>query len=182
MRFKRQTLFLLGVLATLSVPVSSEAQETAGAPEPTKSGTVEANGIAYYYEIRGAGEPLLLLHGGLGSSGMFGENLGILSAGRELITVDLHGHGRTELGDRPISLPGHRRRPGGRARTSSATASRRARLFVRLRGRRCVSRCSIPDRVRRLVHGYPPPFAQDGFYPEMLPQQAAVGAAMADDA
>jgi hypothetical protein len=33
--------------------------------------------------------------------------------------------------------------------------------------------------VRRLVVASAP-FAQDGFYPEMLPQQAAVGAAMAD--
>jgi hypothetical protein len=33
--------------------------------------------------------------------------------------------------------------------------------------------------VRRLVVGSVP-YAQDGFYPEMLPQQAMVGAAMAD--
>ena len=33
-----------------------------------KSGRVDANGIDYYYEIHGEGEPLLVLHGGLGSS------------------------------------------------------------------------------------------------------------------
>ena len=36
-----------------------------------------------------------------------------------------------------------------------------------------------PALVRRLVL-VSAPYAQDGFYPEMLPQQAAVGAAMAD--
>jgi pimeloyl-ACP methyl ester carboxylesterase len=36
-----------------------------------------------------------------------------------------------------------------------------------------------PDRVRHLVL-VSTLFAQDGFYPEMLPQQAAVGAAMAE--
>jgi pimeloyl-ACP methyl ester carboxylesterase len=36
-----------------------------------------------------------------------------------------------------------------------------------------------PQRVRRLVL-VSTPFAQDGFYPEMLPMQAALGAAMAE--
>ena len=36
-----------------------------------------------------------------------------------------------------------------------------------------------PEMVRRLVL-VSTPFSQDGFYPEMLPQQAAVGAAMAE--
>ena len=39
---------------------------------PSRSGHVEAGGIRYYYEIHGEGEPLLLLHGGLGSIDMFG--------------------------------------------------------------------------------------------------------------
>ncbi|MGO7450322.1 alpha/beta fold hydrolase, partial [Rhizobium ruizarguesonis] len=38
---------------------------------------------------------------------------------------------------------------------------------------------NAPDRVRRLVI-LSAPYAQNGFFPEMLPQQAAVGAAMAD--
>jgi pimeloyl-ACP methyl ester carboxylesterase len=39
---------------------------------PVKSGHLAVNGLSYYYEVRGQGEPLLLLHGGLGSSEMFG--------------------------------------------------------------------------------------------------------------
>ena len=35
------------------------------------SGYVKVNGLKYYYEISGQGEPLLLLHGGLGSIDMF---------------------------------------------------------------------------------------------------------------
>src|SRR6266446_1117099 len=37
-----------------------------------KSGHLEIRGVRYYYELRGHGEPLLLLHGGLGSIDMFG--------------------------------------------------------------------------------------------------------------
>ena len=72
---------------------------------PTKTGHVIANGVRYYYEIHGKGEPLLLLHGGLGSIDMFQPVvLPPLANEREVIAVDLHGHGRTELGERPINL------------------------------------------------------------------------------
>ena len=70
-----------------------------------KSGYIEANGIKYYFEITGKGEPLLLLHGGLGSTGMFAPILPALSDHRQVIAIDLHGHGRTELGTRAINLP-----------------------------------------------------------------------------
>src|SRR5438876_989436 len=36
-----------------------------------RSGYVEANGVSYYYEVQGQGEPLLVLHGGLGSIDVF---------------------------------------------------------------------------------------------------------------
>src|SRR3982751_105002 len=71
---------------------------------PTKKGYVLANGVNYYYEIHGRGEPLLLLHGGLGSIDMFEPDVPTLAKERQVIAVDLHGHGRTTLGDRPISL------------------------------------------------------------------------------
>src|SRR5712671_2649598 len=62
------------------------------------------NGINLYYEIHGTGEPLILLHGGFGAIEMFGDNLTALAAGRQVIGVDLQGHGRTSDIDRPISL------------------------------------------------------------------------------
>src|SRR2546421_414417 len=36
-----------------------------------ESGHVAANGVNYYYELHGQGEPVLRLHGGLGNIGMF---------------------------------------------------------------------------------------------------------------
>lgn len=70
----------------------------------TNTGHIEAGGVNYYYEIHGEGEPLLLLHGGLGSIEMFGPVLPALAAERQVIAVDLHGHGRTALGDRKVSI------------------------------------------------------------------------------
>jgi hypothetical protein len=42
---------------------------------PARTGYVNANGVVYYYEIHGRGDPLLLLHGGLGSIEMVGSAL-----------------------------------------------------------------------------------------------------------
>ena len=48
---------------------------------PAKTtGRETLNGVDYHYEVRGQGDPLLLLHGGLGSSDMF-EPLLPVSAG-----------------------------------------------------------------------------------------------------
>src|SRR3982074_3788329 len=64
----------------------------------------EVNGIKLYYEIHGKGYPLVLLHGGLGSTQMFEPNIALLAKGRQVIAVDLQGHGRTADIDRPFSL------------------------------------------------------------------------------
>lgn len=64
----------------------------------------DVNGIRLYYETHGAGRPLILLHGGLGSGEMFGPVLPALAAGHQVIAVDLQGHGRTADIDRPIDI------------------------------------------------------------------------------
>ena len=62
------------------------------------------NGITLYYETHGAGRPLILLHGGLGSGEMFGPILPTLAARHRVIAVDLQGHGRTADIDRPLDV------------------------------------------------------------------------------
>jgi pimeloyl-ACP methyl ester carboxylesterase len=60
------------------------------------------NGLEMYYEIHGTGEPLILLHGGVGAIEMFGEVLPLLAQGRQVIAADLQAHGRTADIDRPL--------------------------------------------------------------------------------
>jgi pimeloyl-ACP methyl ester carboxylesterase len=62
------------------------------------------NGINLYYEIHGAGEPLILLHGGFGSFAMFSALSPTLAQNHQVIGVDLYGHGRTALTDRPFTF------------------------------------------------------------------------------
>ena len=62
---------------------------------PPVGQTILINGMEMYYEIRGAGEPLVLLHGGTGA----GVNWDLLfknaPAGYRLVVPDLRGHGRS---------------------------------------------------------------------------------------
>ncbi len=60
------------------------------------------NGINLYYEVHGTGKPLILLHGGFGTFEMFTALSPTLAENHQIIGVDLYGHGRTALTDRPI--------------------------------------------------------------------------------
>lgn len=69
-----------------------------------RTGTyVDVNGISLYVETHGSGRPVILLHGGLMSGEMFGPILPALTGTRQVITVDLQGHGRTADVDRPLT-------------------------------------------------------------------------------
>src|SRR3954451_2243461 len=61
------------------------------------------NGVNLYYEVHGSGRPLILLHGGLGMVGMFAPVLPSLAETRQVIGVELQGHGHTADIDRPFS-------------------------------------------------------------------------------
>jgi pimeloyl-ACP methyl ester carboxylesterase len=67
-----------------------------------KSGYAPVNDLTMYYEIHGTGEPLILLHGGVGASAMFSDVLPALAEHCQVIPVDLQAHGRTADIDRPF--------------------------------------------------------------------------------
>jgi pimeloyl-ACP methyl ester carboxylesterase len=135
------------------------------------SGRAPASGA--YYEIHGAGQPLVLLHGGVGSIEMFGPVLPQLAQGRQVIAVDLQAHGRTADVDRPFSF--------------EAMADDVAALITHLGLEQAdVMGYSLgggvglqiafrhPNKVRKLVV-VSTPFAQDGWYPEVLAAMAQMG-------
>jgi pimeloyl-ACP methyl ester carboxylesterase len=62
----------------------------------------DVNGVRLWYEIHGSGRPLVLLHGGYGAVEMFAGILPALAEHRQVIAVDLQGHGRTADVDRPL--------------------------------------------------------------------------------
>lgn len=62
----------------------------------------DINGITLYYEIHGTGKPLIMLHGGFGNFEMFSALSPALAVNHQVIGIDLYGHGRTALTDRPL--------------------------------------------------------------------------------
>ncbi len=73
-------------------------------PETTKGKYAKVNGLNLYYETYGAGQPLVLLHGGLGDIGMFAQLVPALAGSRQVIGVELQAHGHTADIDRPLSF------------------------------------------------------------------------------
>lgn len=68
-------------------------------PEAKESGLADVNGIQVYYAVYGEGEPVILLHGGLGHSDVWGHQVTELSKNYQVITMDSRGHGRSTRND-----------------------------------------------------------------------------------
>lgn len=177
---------LASAAALFAAPCQANAEETKPAmttetkalPKPEKSGLLPIDGLNYYYAIYGKGEPLLLLHGGLGTTDMFAPILPGFAENRTVIAVDLQGHGRTALGDRPFGLEAM---GDDMAAIVKALGYDKVDVLGYSLGGGVAFRMAVqqPETVRRLVlvsAGY----AADGFYAEMRGQQAQVSAAAAE--
>jgi pimeloyl-ACP methyl ester carboxylesterase len=63
------------------------------------------NGLDVYYETHGSGEPLVLLHGGLLTIELsFARMLPSLAKTRQVIAIEMQGHGHTADIDRELTL------------------------------------------------------------------------------
>jgi pimeloyl-ACP methyl ester carboxylesterase len=133
----------------------------------------DVNGINLYYETHGAGRPLILLHGGLGSGEMFGPILPALAATHQVIAVDLQGHGRTADIDRPLEL-------GAMADDIAALIEHLGLDKPDLMGYSLGGGVAVhtarrhPELVRRLV-AVSLNLRPDAIYPEMRAQPGQVG-------
>jgi len=136
------------------------------------------NGVDLYYEIHGSGRPLILLHGGLGAIEMFGPNLPALAKGRQVIAVDLQGHGRTADIDRPLSV---QLMADDIAALIKQLGLQRPDIMGYSLGGGVALQTAIrhPEVVGKLVV-VSTPFRRNAFYPEILAQQAQVGAEAAE--
>jgi pimeloyl-ACP methyl ester carboxylesterase len=143
-----------------------------------RTGYAPVNGLNLYYELHGAGAPLVLLHGGLGAVETLGDVLPSLAARRQVIAVDLQAHGRTADIDRPLrcehmaddiaALIEHL----GLARAAVMGYSLGGGVALQTAIRR-------PDAVEKLVV-VSMPCKRAASYPEVLAAMAQVGAALAE--
>jgi pimeloyl-ACP methyl ester carboxylesterase len=64
---------------------------------------VKVNGMQMYYEVSGAGEPLVVLHGAYMNIPTMGAIIPQLARTHKVYALELQGHGRTTDIDRPIT-------------------------------------------------------------------------------
>jgi len=168
------------VAATIAIAATAHAQAKPPAGDAIKGNGhyADVNGIKLYYEIHGSGKPLVLLHGGLGAIEMFGPNLPALAKGRQVIAVDLQGHGRTADIDRPLSIP---LMADDIAALITHLGLQRSDVMGYSLGGGVALQTAIrhPEVVDRLVL-VSTPFRRNGFYPDILAQQGQVTAAAAE--
>jgi pimeloyl-ACP methyl ester carboxylesterase len=138
----------------------------------------DVNGISLYYETHGAGDPLVLLHGGLGSGEMFGPILPTFADHHQVILVDLQGHGRTADIDRPIDV---RLMADDVAALIDHLGLERPDVVGYSLGGGVAFQVAVrhPEKVGRLVFASAN-LRRDAIYPEMLQQQGQVSAAAAE--
>jgi len=76
--------------------MTNDAKDTTG-PDATTPGSISVDGAELHYQLRGGGEPLLLLHGftGAGSDWSHVFDLDQLARRYRLIMPDARGHGRS---------------------------------------------------------------------------------------
>jgi len=172
----------LAVAGAISVVADAQAQVSASAvsadPVKGKGHYADVNGIKLYYEIQGSGKPLVLLHGGLGAIEMFGPNLAALAKGRQVIGVDLQGHGRTADIDRPLSV---QFMADDIAALIKHLGLQSADIMGYSLGGGVALQTAIrhPEVVNKLVV-VSTPFRRNGFYADILAQQGQVTAAAAE--
>ena len=138
-------------MRTTAALLMTLAATDASAQQHPTTGYAPVNGINMYYEIHGAGEPVVLLHGGFMTitnnwAGWISE----LSKTRKVIAVEMQGHGRTadvpreisneNLADDVAALLDHLKIP-------------RADLIGYSMGGAVAMQCAVrhPDKVRRAV-------------------------------
>lgn len=146
---------------------------------PVSLGYAAVNGIKLYHEIYGEGEPLVLIHGGLTTIGQMQGWVQSLAKTRQVIAVEMQGHGRSADTDRPMSFPtmgddiaallGHLKVPIADLVGHSFGGASALRAAIQHR-----------DKVRRLVV-ISSPATRSGWFPEARRGMSQVSAAMAEN-
>src|SRR4051794_5367792 len=133
----------------------------------------EVNGVSLWYDEHGAGEPLVLLHGGFWTVEMFGAFLPALAARRRVVAVELQGHGHTPDAGRPLR---YETCADDVAALVGVLGLGRVDVVGYSLGAGTAVRTAIqhPDVVRRLV-AISTPVRRTGWFPEVLAGMAQLG-------
>lgn len=81
--------------------------DTARPVKPAESGYADVNGLKMYYEVYGAGKPIVLIHGSFMNIPMnWAHIIPLLAKDRKVVVAEMQGHGRTKDIPRAFSYEG----------------------------------------------------------------------------
>lgn len=147
-----------------------------GAITPARSGYADAaEGLKVHYEIYGEGDPIVVMAGGFGDASSMMEVIRPLSRTRQVIGIDLEGHGHTALRRTPMS---HERNGDDVAAVLRHLNIPKADIAGYSHGGDAAIRMAIqhPDMVRNLIV-ISTAAERDGWHPELLPAMASISSA-----
>jgi pimeloyl-ACP methyl ester carboxylesterase len=178
----RQMIFNVAVSAFVaSSSLPSEAAEKSPQPKlpPASTGyAIAAEGLRVYYAIYGKGEPIVVMAGGFGDVTSMAQTIGPLSGQRQVIGIELEGHGHTALRKTPMS---HERNGDDVAAVLRHLKITKADVAGYSHGGDAAIRMAIqhPEMVRNLIV-ISTAAERDGWYPEVLKGMSAVSSAQTE--
>jgi len=100
------------VLVAAAFAVSAHTTTAGGQAmrTPESKGYAKVNDVELYYEVHGDGPPLIMLHGGVTPSEMFGAPLAEMAKAHKVVALHARGHGLSKDSSRPVVVRGLRRR------------------------------------------------------------------------
>ena len=155
----------IGFAALIAVAVFAGSGAAFAASE-AKTGYADVNGLHMYYEVRGEGQPTLVLHGAYMSTDSMGPFIEDLAKSRKVIAMDLQGHGRTADIDRPIE---YEQMADDAAALMDTLGVAQADVFGYSMGGGVAYQLAIrhPEKVRRLAAASAT-YKTDAMYPELV--------------
>jgi pimeloyl-ACP methyl ester carboxylesterase len=93
------------VMAVLLAGCSPTTNTTQQQQVTAEGKRVDVNGMKMYYEVSGAGDPLIVLHGSFMNIPSMGDIIPKLAETHRVYALELQGHGRTTDIDRPMTYP-----------------------------------------------------------------------------
>jgi pimeloyl-ACP methyl ester carboxylesterase len=172
-------LALTACAPTTTPTTNGDIQTKSPQLTPTSKGYADAaEGLRVYYELYGKGDPIVVLAGGLSDISSMAQTIVPLSRKRQVIGIDLEGHGRTALRATPMS---HERNGDDVAAVLRHLKLAQAHVAGYSHGGDAAIRMAIqhPEMVKNLIV-ISTAAERDGWYPEVLKGMETVGAAQAE--
>jgi pimeloyl-ACP methyl ester carboxylesterase len=156
-------------LGGCSAPQQVMRPASAEAPKETHAGTyASVNGLRMYYEVHGAGAPVVLLHGAFATIETdFRKLIPLLSRKYKVIAIEQQAHGRTRDIDRPLT---YENMANDTAALLRQLGIEKADFVGYSMGGATGLELAIrhPNLVRKLVFFGGASYAPEGSYPEAL--------------